>query len=158
MGGIEVRSPEGRLFNVTRRWTSWRRRDVRYRQRMDLATHHRDGSPKIRMQEPGDSPTSPGLLAVLELPVEAAVALGNMVARVVLRRPWRIDVLSDRGRLLVVHRCGWDDSLRLCRDLAAQLRHGTPLEDLVVPPERGPWTPVHPEPTDVLRRDQGPIS
>ena len=166
MGIIDVRSPDGRLWNVQRRWTSWLPRRIRYRKRMERASTDEYGTPKLTYAQMGEAmggrypttPDSPAIKGVLELPVEAFVALANLFRRVVLRRPWRIDVYNDRGRLRTVERCGWDDSLRLCRDLAAQLRAGTPLEELVLPPERGDWQPVHPEPADVLRQRQGPVS
>ena len=159
VGGVEARAPDGKLWVVRRRWTTWGPRKKRFEQRMRRSLTHADGRPRHGSGEHGGpSPLDPVVLGVLELPVEALAALAGGVSHVVARRPWRIEVNSSRGHLLEVFRCGWDDSLRLCRDIAVQLRSGTPVEELVLPPERGPWTPVHPEPTELAAQRRGPVS
>lgn len=157
MGGVEARAPDGKLWVVRRRWTTWGPRKKRFEKRVRRVTMHAD---RARNWHDDHGPTllNPVALSVLELPVEGLAAVAGAFSHVALRRPWRIEVNSSRGHLLEVFRCGWDDSLRLCRDIGVQLRSGTQVEELVLPPERGPWTPVHPEPTELARQRRGPVS
>jgi hypothetical protein len=68
----------------------------------------------------------PGLLIALELAIVGLIALLGLAGRLLFRRPWRIEAVSqgDPPELRAWHVVGLNDSLRVLNEVSAALRLG----------------------------------
>ena len=66
-----------------------------------------------------------GVVAVvIDVVVAAVLVLAGVIARVVFRRPWTVEALSDRGERLTRSVVGWGASTRARDELVAALADG----------------------------------
>ncbi len=124
---MKVTEPGGTTVRIGRRWLPWRRR----LRGLD--------SPDLPIPD-GDDPVSAvlavvGLIIAIPFLVIFTIALGELLillallpllllARVVLRRPWTVDVTRS-GELVSSHRAAdWAASGELIGELAAQAARG----------------------------------
>ncbi len=68
------------------------------------------------------------LFALVDLLILAVVALLGVVGKVVFRRPWVVEAVTDRGKRHEWRVVGWRRSGERCRQIAGQLEAG------VIPP------------------------
>ena len=67
----------------------------------------------------------PAFIFLVELLIIVIVAVGTVLARVLLRQPWIVDALADDGRHLTWKVVGYLRSRRVVEEIAGQLRAGT---------------------------------
>ncbi len=129
---MKVTEPGGTTVRIGRRWLPWRRR-LRGLDAPDLPIPD------------GDDPISAalaviGLIIAIPFLVVFTIALGELLillallpllllARIVLRRPWTVDV-TRRGDLVASHQAAdWASSRELKEELAAQAARGDLLPE-----------------------------
>ncbi len=139
-----VTTPDGGRWRVGRRWIPWRFRLRKPKSPLDdlggvdvpLELADAVGGPFVIVGVViavlvAALTAVPVLLAVVELTILAVLIAGGVVVRILLRRPWIVDVerldLNDAGSWEVV---GWRRSGELVAALAAQLGSGQPLTGL----------------------------
>jgi hypothetical protein len=146
MRGRPVRSPDGTTWVVRRRWssrldvpTAWKRARRRTEQSTRGATTAGDvslasalliddGAVLVRWAIIAVVAVvlvfMTTLLLVVEVALLALVVLAGMGSRVVLRRPWTIEAVSDTGDRLTWKAVGWRASAARRDEVAEQLRSG----------------------------------
>ena len=72
----------------------------------------------------------PLLLALMDLIVVVALAVGGVVGRIVFRRPWTVEAVSGDGDRWCAHAVGWQASGRLRQELADHLAAGRRPEQI----------------------------
>lgn len=139
-----VETPDGGRWRVGRRWVPWRFRLRKPRSPLDdlggadlpLELAGTVGGPFVIVGVVAAIllfalAAVPVLLAVVELTILAVLVAGGVVVRILLRRPWIVDVQRldayDGGSWEVV---GWRRSGELATALATQLESGQPLTGL----------------------------
>jgi hypothetical protein len=138
---LEARDPDGRIWKVERRWAPERIR-VRRGELVEAWPHALgildDGS-LTGMALFAAVIVLSALLVFVVLPIAAlllelllfvALVAGYVGTRVVLRRPWEIEVCGEDVRRAVPVR-GWRASRRAMRDIAAGLERGEALSVLL---------------------------
>ncbi|MDQ3305903.1 MAG: hypothetical protein M3535_07985 [Actinomycetota bacterium] len=68
----------------------------------------------------------PLLLVVVDLVVVVALVVGGVVARVLFRRPWTVEAVSDGGERATRQVVGWRASGRERHELVHEITHGRP--------------------------------
>jgi hypothetical protein len=140
---LEVRDPDGGVWRIRRRWAAQRIR-VRRRDLVDVSFADVgglfDGAPSglallVTVVIVGAVlvfVVLPIAAFLLELLILAILVAGYVAGRVLLRRPWDIDVRGD-GYRRTLHVHGWRASRRAMRDLAAALERGEAPSALLDP-------------------------
>lgn len=148
---IEVRSPDGRRWKVRRRWVPRLGTErVLAKIRHQVPTDERNGS-----GGGGDARSwmpfaeidvvaiallvvvlvlvalvvvLPLVFALVDLAILVVLAVVGIVGKVVFRRPWVVEAVTDRGKRHEWRVVGWRRSGERCREIAQSLEAG------VIPP------------------------
>lgn len=75
----------------------------------------------------------PLLLVAIDLVVVLVLLVLAVVGRALFRRPWTVEATAGNGQKLVAHVVGWRAALRRRDEIAASLRRGQQLVDVVSP-------------------------
>jgi len=75
----------------------------------------------------------PLLFVLVDLVILAVLAVLGLVGKVVFRRPWVVEAVTDRGKRHEWRVVGWRRSGERCREIAHSLEGG-----VIPPPDPGP--------------------
>jgi hypothetical protein len=143
MRAKEVTAPNGTTWSVRRLWiprigseTLWGRFRRKFKRSADLATSGNGGC----LGDFGDGIAAaifiilaiilllvivlPALVAIIDVLILLLLAAGSLVARVVFRRPWKIEAKSSNGDRQIWRVVGWRASNRRCDEIASLLALG----------------------------------
>jgi len=152
VGATRVVTPEGMAWTVRRCWLPKRRVRWRGRTRRDTSDEQRgSGGDYLDFADlfgifDGDSPLAvigavlaviaivvlawlflvPLLLALLDVVVLIVLALVGVAGRVVLHRPWEIEV-SGPDQIVSLRVVGWQKSSQAIEEVTRRLRTGRPV-------------------------------
>lgn len=152
---IEVRSPDGRQWKIRRRWVPRLGTErILSKVRHQVPTKEKSGSDGAGVDTRDWMPFAqidvvaiallvlvvvlvallivvPVLFVVLDLAILAVLAVAGIVAKVLFRRPWVVEAVTDRGKRHEWRVAGWRRSGERCLEIARSLEAG------VIPPPDG---------------------
>lgn len=152
---IEVKSPDGRRWKIRRRWvprlgTERVLSKVRHQVPAKGADRKQGGGVDARGWMPFAQidvvaiallvvvlvfvalvVVLPLLFVLVDLAILAVLALAGIVGKVVFRRPWVVEAVTDRGKRHEWRVAGWRRSGERCHEIARSLEAG------VIPPPDG---------------------
>lgn len=152
---LEVRSPDGRQWKVRRRWVPRLGTErILSKVRHQVPTKERSGSDGggggalswVSLAEIDVVAIAllvlvvalvalvivlPVLFVLLDVAILAVLAVAGIVAKVLFRRPWVVEAVTDRGKRHEWRVVGWRRSGERCQEIARSLEAG------VIPPPDG---------------------